>query len=307
MLTILKTDGNLTLKTDTISKGSWIILSSPSNQEVLDAARALNIDLKDLRSALDSDEVSRLEREDSYTLMLIDIPTIILKNQRAIYTTIPLSIIYSRENIITVCLEDTPVIKKLTANRNTVCTYKRTQLIYMILYNSAKLYMEYLIKINSTRNYIETKVSTKETLTELYDLEKSLVYFKTSLRSNEIVLNRLLKQPILKQYPDDEELIEDVLIEYRQAIEMTQIYYEIIDNTISKYSALMDYDLNNAMKLLTSLTIVLAIPTVVSGVFGMNLINIPWEDSAVGFWIVNVLTLAICVICILLLRKKKML
>lgn len=307
MLTILNTEENITIKTDKITKGSWISLSAPSNQEVLSVAGELKIDLKDIRSALDSDEVSRLETEDNYTILLVDIPTVILKNQRTIYTTIPLSVIYSKENIITVCLEDTPVIKKLINNKKDVCTFKRTQLIYKILYNSAKLYMEYLIKINSMRSYIESNMTTtKETLTELYDLEKSLVYFKTSLKSNEIVLNRLLKLASIKQYPEDEELLEDVLIEYKQAIEMTQIYYEILDNTISKYSSLMDYDLNNAMKLLTSFTIVLAIPTVISGIFGMNLLNMPWSDSPVGFWIVNFLTLAICILCILLLRKKKM-
>lgn len=307
MLTILNTEENITIKTDKITKGSWISLSAPSNQEVLSVADELKIDLKDIRSALDSDEVSRLETEDNYTILLVDIPTVILKNQRAIYTTIPLSVIYSKENIVTVCLEDTPVIKKLINNKKDVCTFKRTQLIYKILYNSAKLYMEYLIKINNMRSYIESNITaTKETLTELYDLEKSLVYFKTSLKSNEIVLNRLLKLASIKQYPEDEELLEDVLIEYKQAIEMTQIYYEILDNTISKYSALMDYDLNNAMKLLTSFTIVLAIPTVISGVFGMNLINMPWSGSPVGFWIVNFLTFAICILCVLLLRKKKM-
>lgn len=307
MLTILNTEGNITQKTNTISKGSWLSLISPSEQEVLKVADTLGIDLKDVRSALDADEVSRIEREDNYTLLLIDIPTVALKNQRAIYTTIPLSIIYSSENIVTVCLENTPVIKKLINSKQNICTYKRTQLIYMILFNSAKLYMDYLIKINSIRNNLESKESTKETLTELYDLEKSLVYFKTSLKSNEIVLNRLLRQPVLKQYPEDEELLEDVLIEYQQALEMTQIYYEVIDNTISKYSSLMDYDLNNAMKLLTSITIVLAIPTVISGLFGMNLLNLPWEDSEVGFWIVSFVTLVICVVCILLLKRKKML
>ncbi len=308
MLTILNTQEETTLKTDTISKGSWVNLSAPTNQEVLNIAHKLHIDLKDMRSALDSDEVSRLEKEDDYTLLLVDIPTVILKNQRAIYTTIPLSVIYSKENIVTVCLEDSPVIKKLINNQTAICTYKRTQLIYKILYNTAKLYMEYLIKINSMRSYIENNISTsKETLTELYDLEKSLVYFKTSLKSNEIVLNRLLKQPSVKRYTEDDELLEDVLIEFKQAIEMTQIYYEVLDNTISKYSALMDYDLNNAMKLLTSFTIVLAIPTVISGIFGMNLINMPWASSNVGFWIVNVITFALCFICIILLRKKKML
>ncbi len=306
MLTILNTTENYTFKSNKITKGSWVSLNAPTNQEILDVANSLQIDLKDIRSALDSDEVSRLEKEDNYTLLLIDIPTVILKNQRSIYTTIPLSIIYSRENIVTVCLEDTPVTKKIMSNKD-LCTYKRTQLIYKILYNSAKLYMEYLIKINSMRSYIETKVSTKETLTELYDLEKSLVYFKTSLKSNEIVLNRLLKQPTIKQYPEDADLLEDVLIEYKQAIEMTQIYFEVLDNTIAKYSALMDYDLNNAMKLLTSFTIVLAIPTVISGIFGMNLLNIPWGNSSLGFWIVNFITLFICIVSIILLRKKKML
>ena len=171
MLTILNTTENYTFKSNKITKGSWVSLNAPTNQEILDVANSLQIDLKDIRSALDSDEVSRLEKEDNYTLLLIDIPTVILKNQRSIYTTIPLSIIYSRENIVTVCLEDTPVTKKIMSNKD-LCTYKRTQLIYKILYNSAKLYMEYLIKINSMRSYIETKVSTKETLTELYDLEK---------------------------------------------------------------------------------------------------------------------------------------
>ena len=142
MLTILNTEEDITQKTDTVSKGCWISLNTPSNQEILTIADKLKIDLKDIRSALDSDEVSRLEKEDNYTLLLIDIPTVILKNQRAIYTTIPLSVIYSKENIVTVCLEDTPVIKKLINNKAEICTYKRTQLIYKILYNSAKLYME---------------------------------------------------------------------------------------------------------------------------------------------------------------------
>ena len=112
MLTILNTTENYTFKSNKITKGSWVSLNAPTNQEILDVANSLQIDLKDIRSALDSDEVSRLEKEDNYTLLLIDIPTVILKNQRSIYTTIPLSIIYSRENIVTVCLEDTPVTKK---------------------------------------------------------------------------------------------------------------------------------------------------------------------------------------------------
>lgn len=307
MINILKTDENyVTSPIQTFDEGAWIVLTNPRSEEITKVSKECNIDLKDLRSALDREEVSRIEIEDDYTLVIVDIPSITIKNKKSIYTTIPLSIIFTNDKVVTVCLEDSPVIKRLR-NSNNICTFKKAQLIYRILFSNAKLYMEDLIKINSMRSAIEEKVSTKETLAELYELEKSLVYFKTSLRSDELVLNRILKLHSLKRYEEDEELFEDVMIEYKQAIEMTQIYYDILDNTISKYSALMDFELNNAMKLLTSLTIVMAIPTVVSGFFGMNVLNIPFAQSERGFWSIFALTFIICVLTLLLLRKKKML
>lgn len=306
MINILKTDEFTTLTVNNIEKGAWVILSSPRSEELSSVAESCNIDLKDIRSALDREEISRIEVEDLYTNIIVDIPSITIKNKRSVYTTIPLSIIYNDDNVITVCLEDNPVIKRLK-NSTGIYTYKKTQLIYKILLSNARLYMEDLIKINSMRAAIEERVSTKETLAELYELEKCLVYFKTSLRSNELVLNRLGKLKSLVKYEEDEELFEDVIIEYKQAMEMTQIYYDILDNTISKYSALMDFELNNAMKLLTSLTIVMAIPTVVSGFFGMNVINMPFAQSPQGFWSIFMLTFIICLATLLLLKKKKML
>lgn len=306
MLNILKTEEYSTRTIANVEEGSWVVMSNPRNEEVAYISESCNIDLKDIRSALDRDEISRIEEEDDYTLLIVDIPSISIKSQKSVYRTIPLSIIYTEKNIITVCLEDSPVFKRLQ-NATNLYTFKRTQLIYRILLNNAKLYMEYLIKINAMRGAIEEKVSTKETLEELYELERCLVYFKTSLRSNELVLNRLVKLKNITKYEEDEELFEDVIIEYRQALEMTQIYYDILHNTISKYNALMDYELNNAMKLLTSITIVLAIPTVVSGFFGMNVINMPFGNSPVGFWSIFVLTFVICCVALLLLKKKKML
>lgn len=306
MKTILKTNTIGTVPIDTIENGSWVILTNPKNEEISSVAEECNIDLKDMRSALDREEISRIEVEDDYTLVVVDIPSITLRNKKAIYTTIPLSIIYSEDRVVTVCLEDSPIINRVK-NLNTLCTYKKTQLIYRILLSNAKLYMEYLMKVNSMRAAIEGKVSTKETLAELYELEKCLVFFKTSLRSNEMVLSRLSKLKSIRRYEEDEELFEDVLIEYKQAYEMTQIYYDILDNTISKNSALMDFELNNAMKLLTSLTIVMAIPTVISGFFGMNMAKIPFNGEVMGFWYVFVITIVICIIILLLLRKMKML
>ena len=306
MKTILKTNTIGTVPIDTIDNGSWVILTNPKNEEISSVAEECNIDLKDMRSALDREEISRIEVEDDYTLVVVDIPSITLRNKKAIYTTIPLSIIYSEDRVVTVCLEDSPIINRVK-NLNTLCTYKKTQLIYRILLSNAKLYMEYLMKVNSMRAAIEGKVSTKETLAELYELEKCLVFFKTSLRSNEMVLSRLSKLKSIRRYEEDEELFEDVLIEYKQAYEMTQIYYDILDNTISKNSALMDFELNNAMKLLTSLTIVMAIPTVISGFFGMNMAKIPFNGVVMGFWYVFVITIVICIIILLLLKKMKML
>lgn len=306
MKTILKTTEVATVPINDIENGSWVILTNPKNEEISSVAEECNVDLKDMRSALDREEISRIEVEDNYTLVLVDIPTITLKNKKAVYSTIPLSIIYSGDRVITVCLEDTPVLHRVK-NLNSLCTFKKTQLIYRILLSNARLFMEYLMKINSMRASIEGKVSTRETLAELYELEKCLVYFKTSLRSNEMVLSRLSKLKSIQRYEEDEELFEDVLIEYKQAFEMTQIYYDILDNTISKNSALMNFELNNAMKLLTSLTIVMAIPTVISGFFGMNVLNLPFAENQNGFWCIFVLTFIICVIILLLLKKKKML
>lgn len=306
MKTILKSNDIATIPVDNIENGSWVILTNPRNEEISSVAEECNIDLKDMRYALDREEISRIEVEDDYVLVLVDIPSISLRGKKAVYTTIPLSIIYSEDRVVTICLEDTPVVQRVR-NLNNICTYKKTQLIYRILLSNAKLYMEYLMKINSMRSSIEERISTKETLAELYELEKCLVYFKTSLKSNELVLSRLSKLKSIRKYEEDEELFEDVLIEYKQAFEMTQIYYDILDNTISKNSALMDFELNNSMQLLTSLTIVMAIPTVVSGFFGMNVMNLPFAQSPEGFWCIFILTFIICIVIMMLLKKKKML
>lgn len=306
MKTILKSTDLETFEVNKIENGSWVILANPKNDEVTSVADECNIDLKDLRSALDKDELSRIENEEDYVLILIDIPVMYVKNKKTLYKTAPLAIIYTDKQIITVCLDDSPVVRRVTHQKN-LCTFKKTQLLYKLLLSSAKLFLEYLVKMNSMRDALEEKVSTKETLEELYELEKCLVYFKNSLRSNDMVLSRLANLKAIQKYEEDEDLYDDMLIEYKQAYEMAQIYYDILDNTIEKYRSLMDFELNNAMKLLTSLTVVMAIPTVISGFFGMNVLNIPFANSPIGFWIIFVITLVICLLILLILMKRKML
>ena len=162
------------------------------------------------------------------------------------------------------------------------------------------------------RTEIEERVgddTEEEDLVALHELESTLVYFATSLRANGNVLDRLTRYKRLEQYPEDKELLGDVIVENKQAIEMTSIYRDIINGTRELMSSVIDNRLNNVMKYLTSITIVMAIPTVISGLYGMNVDGkgMPFANSMAGFAIICIITLVVCIITMLILRKKKML
>ena len=136
-----------------------------------------------------------------------------------------------------------------------------------------------------------------------------MVYFATSLRSNSVVLDRLTRYKRLEQYPEDKELLGDVIIENQQAIEMTNIYRDIINGTRELMSSVIDNRLNNVMKILTSITIVMAIPTVISGLYGMNVNTqgMPFANNEFGFTIVCIVTLVVSILTMFVLHKKNML
>ena len=184
--------------------------------------------------------------------------------------------------------------------------------LFQLLLRSAALYQAYLRGIDKKRIEIEERIDgdTQDVdIIELHELESTLVYFATSLRSNSIVLERLRRYKRLEQYPEDMELLEDVMVEYQQAIEMTAIYRDIIDGTRELLSSVVDNRLNNVMKYLTSITIVMAIPTIISGIYGMNVsgVGMPLASSPYGFGIICVLILLICVAALWILKRKKML
>ena len=191
-------------------------------------------------------------------------------------------------------------------------TKKKMRFIYQMLFRSAFVYQANLRLIDKKRIEIEERVDgdTSDTdLIELHELESTLVYFATSLRANSIVLERLRRYKRLEQYPEDMELLEDVMVEYQQAIEMTTIYRDVIDGTRELMSSVIDSKLNNVMKYLTSITIVMAIPTIISGIYGMNVGEewMPFAKTPFGFEIISGVMLIICIIVLWVLRKKKML
>ena len=271
------------------------------------------VDIDDVKAALDQEESSRIELQDGYTLILVDIPTIEIRHDKKAYTTIPLGIILTQDVIVTICTEDTPVLQNFVHNRvKEFSTKKKLRFVYQILYRTTANYQTNLRIIDKTRTEIEERVgddTDDSDLINLHELESTLVYFATSLRANGVVLDRLTRYKRLEQYPEDKELLDDVIVENRQAIEMTSIYRDIINGTRELMSSLLDNRLNNVMKYLTSITIVMAIPTVISGLYGMNVEEkwMPFANTAHGFLIICILTLLICVITMVFLRRKKML
>ena len=255
-------------------EGTWISLVHPTASELATIAAEYKIDIDDLRAPLDEEERSHIEVEEGYTLFIVDVPTTEERKEKEYFLTIPCGIILTEKVIITVCLEDTSVLADFKNGRvRNFWTFKRTRFILQILYRNASLYLQYLRIIDKKSDSVEKQlhISTKnQELIELLELEKSLVYFSTSLRSNELVLEKMLKIDKIKQYPEDEELLDDVIIENKQAIEMADIYSNILSGTMDAYASVISNNLNIVMKVLAIITIVMSIPTMIASFWGMN-------------------------------------
>lgn len=311
MVKYYKTDDRQIHEEERIQSGVWIQMINPSVAEGQKIAEALNADIEDVLAALDEEESSRIELQDGYTLILVDIPSTEIRHDKESYTTIPLGIILTGDVIATICTEDTPVLQAFLNNRvKEFSTKKKLRFVYQILYRISVLYQSDLRIIDKMRTEIEERVgedTEEEDLIALHELESTLVYFATSLRANGVVLDRLTRYKRLEQYPEDKELLGDVIVENKQAIEMTTIYRDIINGTRELMSSVIDNRLNNVMKYLTSITLVMAVPTVISGLYGMNVEGIPLGKSIYGFGVVCLITLIVCILTMIILHRKKML
>lgn len=293
--------------------GMWINLTAPSQDESLEIARRYGIDLSDVRAALDEEESSRVDVNDDYVLIIFDIPTVEIRHNQEAYTTIPIGVIWTDEAIITICSVETPVIKHFIVNNlKDFTTKKQVRFTYQILYRTCMLYQSYLRIIDRKRLEIEEGIggATEDAeIINLHEMESNLVYFDTSLRANRMIVDRLTRYSGIKKFPEDQELLDDVIIENLQAIEMTQIYRDILKGTRELMSTVINNRLNNIMKYLASITIVMAIPTIISGIYGMNVDGrwMPLSDTPFGFSIICGIILLVCIIVALFLKKRKML
>ena len=234
MIQIFMTEDGAIHQKDEMQSGAWIALTNPTATEILEISETCGIDPDHVRAPLDEEERSRIEAEDEYTLILVDIPSIEERNGKDWFVTIPMAIITTKDMLITVCLEETPVLTAFMDGRvRDFHTFMKTRFILQILYKNATQYLQYLRIIDKKSEVIENKLhqsQKNEELIELLELQKSLVYFTTSLRSNEVVLEKLLRIDKIKKYPEDTDLLEDVIVENKQAMEMTSIYNGILSD-----------------------------------------------------------------------------
>ena len=293
-------------------KGSWISLTNPSEVEIKKVCESINIQEDFIRDALDFEEKARIDEEedDNTILFVVDVPIIEKTEENQMYTTMPLGMIVVRDDFfITVSLRKNKVIEDFEKRKiKNFQTYKKSRFIFQILYLNSSYYLTHLKQINKETEiaeYILKNSMKNKELLKLLNLEKSLVYFRTSLKSNELVMERTMKGKIIKLYEEDEDILEDAIIENRQAIEMAKIYSDILNGTMDAYASIISNNLNGVMKTLTSITIVLAVPTMISSFWGMN-VPLPFQYNKFGFLIMITLAIVITLLVTWWLKKRDM-
>lgn len=298
-------------KLKSFEDGCWVNLVEPTQSEIKEISEMFNIDIENIKAALDEEERSRIDIEDNHTLILIDIPIDESDASSTHYSTIPLGIILLENTIVTICTAQTKILNDfIVGHIKDFFTFKKTRFILQILYKNASYYLHYLRRINKMTIAIEKEIyksmQNKE-LIQLLELEKSLIYFSTSLKANELVLNKMLRTGSIKKYPEDEDLLEDVIIENRQALEMATIYGDILSRIMDAFSAIVSNNQNNVMQFLTSITLIMSISTIVSGFFGMNVPGLPFANNPHGFWLVFLVTCVISLILTFIMSRNKLL
>ena len=292
-------------------KGSWINLTNPSEAEIKKVCENINIQEGFIRDALDFEEKARIDtEEDDSTTLFVVIEKDKEHDENDIYTTMPLGMIFVRDDyFITVSLRKNKVIESFEKMKiKNFVTYKKSRFLFQILYLNASLYLTYLKQINKETEiaeYILKNSMRNKELLKMLNLEKGLIYFMTSLKSNEVVMEKTLRGRIIKLYEDDEDILEDAITENRQAIEMAKIYSDILNGSMEAYGSIISNNLNGVMKTLTSITIVLAVPTMISSFWGMN-VSLPFEHSPFGFAIMIIIALLTTILVTWWLKKKDM-
>lgn len=312
MIQFLNTVNGGMTQVDTAEKDCWVRVTEPNIDDLKFLSNCLDVPSVFLKSALDEEETSHIDSEDGMTLIIIDMPMAEANGENIIYYTTPVSIIIMPSNIITITSVASTVLSRFAEGSvKGVRTDRRTRFVFQLLLSVSARFLTDLKQIDKRSNALEQqlrKSMRNKELINLLDLQKSLVYFQTSLKSNEMTLQKIATNRYIQLYEEDKDLLEDVIIEIKQAIEMAGIYSSILANTLESSASIISNNLNIVMKILTSLTILMAIPTMIFSFYGMNLGSaaggLPWAETV---WIPILISLLITGSAALFLKRHGML
>ena len=265
---------------DALESGCWVSVIDPTPQEIKMLIDDFGLDSGFVKSSLDEEESSRIEREDDQTLIIIDTPVASTEDDETkVFYTMPIGIIITEENVFTISLHATQVIDEAVRGtiRNLRPTFK-TRFVLQLLLRIAALFLYYLKQIDKLSSAAEQQLHDamkNELLMQLLALEKSLVYFSTSLKANEATIEKIFRGRVIKLYDEDQDLLEDVLIEMKQAIEMSSIYTGILSSMMDGFSSVISNNLNIVMWRLTIVTILMEIPNIIFALYGINTVDLP--------------------------------
>ena len=311
MLNIYKTvEGQVVLQ-ERLTPGCWVNVTEPTQQEIEYLTGELGLDRDFVRPSLAEEEASRIEAEDNdQVLVIVDLPMALRQeeDQSILYTTAPMGIILTPQYVFTISTQPQQVVSEMADGRvKNITTPLRARFLFSLLYRIATRYLTYLKQIDKISSYTEQQLHRSmrnKELIQLLGLEKSLVYFSTSLKGNEVTLEKILRGRIIRLYEEDQDLLEDVLVEVKQAIEMCNIYTSILSGTMDAFASVISNNLNIVMKILAAVTIVMSIPNIVFSFYGMNIAGgLPLDRF---WWFPATLSAALCVGAAVILVKKDM-
>lgn len=305
MLQIYKTTENGFETIETMANGAWVNVINPTPQE-MEKLVTWGMDMDYIHYALDQDEIARMERDEDYTFILLRIP-IHQPESDIPYNTVPLGIMILGNKIITLCRYDSDIFRPLTNGKHRhLKTGKRYRLTLYIFLETAARYLNLLREINRATELVEDRLqksTQNRELLELLKYQKSLTYFETALRSNEVMMERVQRTQLFNYYEEDQELLEDVLTENQQAIQMTSINTEILASMMDAFASIISNNLNVVLKALAALTIVLNVPAIVASFYGMNVI-LPGEAHPNAFLSVIGISLTLTAIATFIFYKR---
>jgi len=303
MITIYKSTSEGLLTVDDFVAGSWVHVSNPSNQELALLVERFGIPLDFLTDPLDLDERARLETEDGARLIVLRVPHLDSWTEEIPITTLPVGIILVGDLVITVSAIDSEVIGDFKQGRvRNFATHDPTRFILQLFLRTTLLFLRYLRDINRVTDNVQKdlhRATRNEQLIRLLNLEKCLVFITTSLRSNAFMMEKFHSARYSQLEQDDQDLLDEVIIENKQAMDMAKIYSEILSGLMDAFASLISNNLNTVVKTLTTITIILMIPTLVASFYGMN-VNLPFQSSPDAFVLVVGLTAFLCTLGIVI-------